>query len=160
MKLGIATVFLISVKLSLAGEAPAPLHLPYATPVDGSISSWTRLAVIGDTDSTPPMIWFSDQDFDRERREYLIHLSTIEYRHLSDFIRTSRCTITDDMYEHAARGTLLITQFQDQKTIDLCVLPPDTTCAFLKSVARFDRVLWTEERLAPILLLKFGLCDQ
>jgi hypothetical protein len=143
--------FLNSVLVSRADQLslPDPQVFTYGKTPDAQVRSWIRLAVLGARNKPFPVIFFSPQRFKTPGfPETHIVLRDKEYRSLSVFTRTKRCSI--GVIERPAWGTLLITEYGNAHTSDLCIMPPEVACDYLSTISMLAGINWTATQLEPI----------
>lgn len=142
---------LFSVVMSSADQLPLPdpQVFMYGQTPDAQVKSWIRLAVLGARDKPFLVIFISPQRFKSPGfPEAHILLRGNEYRALAVFTRTKQCSI--GVVERPAWGTLLITEYRDGHSRNLCVMPPEAACAYLSSISMLAGINWTSTQLEPI----------
>jgi hypothetical protein len=142
---------LFSMVMSRADQLPLPdpQVFMYGQTPDAQVKSWIRLAVLGARDKPFPVIFISPQRFKSPGfPEVHIVLRGKEYRALSVFTRTKRCSI--GVVERPAWGTLLITEYRDGHSSNLCVMPPEASCDYLSTMSMLASINWTSTQLEPI----------
>lgn len=152
--LAFACLSLIIFHVVAAGETdqlplPNPKVFTYGQTPDANVRNWIRLVVIGARNRPFPVIFFSPQRFKTPGfPEVHIVLRYGEYRRLTAFTRTKRCSI--GAIERPAWGTLLVTEYRNAHASDLCVLPPDAACDYLSEISMLSGITWTANQLNPI----------
>lgn len=144
-------LLLFTVRMSRAEQLPLPdpQVFTFGQTPDANVRSWTRLAVLGARDKPFPVIFISPQRFKSPGfPEAHVLLRGKEYRALAIFTRTKRCSI--EAVERPAWGTLLITEYRDGHSRNLCVMPPETSCGYLSTISMLPGIDWTSTQLEPI----------